>query len=173
MKIELRALLLVSFVTLMAPIASGRSQTQKPSGKDETKALMDALHPPPKPARAPRGIVLLPGYRNLSSVDFEGNKTGEIVSETGLTVHYEGGFSQGFAADPTKRSSYRWFRNHVVQGNRVYVAMTKDGELRITFPWTDDLDQPLAMNFYAEVRSDAELADVLLMVMGCEVCHEP
>jgi hypothetical protein len=143
------------------------------SDQDARHELLEALHPEPKKAPSPRGITLLPGYQHVSSTDFEGNKTGAIFNDAGVKLWYEGGFSQGYGADPKEQRKYRWFRSQTVNGHKVYVALDRSNTLWITFPWGTEPDDWQAMNFTAKIRKQEDIVDILLMVLGCEECHGP
>ena len=128
-----------------------------------------------------------PPYGNLRLLDgykYQRSKTvdtinGRIYNADGFSIEFESGISEGYAADPTKRREYIWFREQTINGNKVYLAFTKPGVgtqwepvnrrksntgriVLVTFPGNFGLMD--AANFFAEVTNDEELADMLLMV---------
>lgn len=123
------------------------------------------------------GVKLLEGYRYKRSGTVD-TINGRIYKEGGLSIEFESGVSEGFAADPKKREKYLSYREHVVNGHRVMVALTRSGAgtvwepehprgprprkiLMVTFPGSFGPDD--AANFYAEVLDEQEIIDTLLM----------
>jgi len=125
------------------------------------------------------GVRLLDGYRfkRSSSVD---TINGLIYKDGGLSIEFESGVSEGYAVDPKNKGTYIWYREQVVNGHRVMLALTKPGVgtvwkpekargskpgniLMVTFPGR--FGPHNAANFHAEVLSEEEVADMLLMVL--------
>jgi hypothetical protein len=125
-------------------------------------------------------IRLLEGYKysHGSGVDA---LDGTIEKDSGLTIHFESGPSQGYWADPKDKRKYIWYREQVVNGQRVMLGLAEAGVLNpwkpdkprsrrkirvlmITFP-EPGLNSWAATNFWAEVISDEEIADMILMVL--------
>jgi hypothetical protein len=149
----------------------------------EKLALLISLHPPyifdEKPGN---GIRLLAGYQFRAGSNFEGSG-GEIYQQGDLRITYEFGLSQGFAADPKEKEKYAWYREQVINGRKVMLALVKPGLktqfepenprtpepgniLLITFALgASPKDDWTATNFQAEVLSAEEIADVILMVL--------
>lgn len=115
-------------------------------------SLVYAQQPAP-----PGGIKLLPGYQHkkLQGID---TRVGRIWKEGGLAIDYDIGRLAGNAAKSQDQASLRWSKEQVVDGRAVQFAFTKDRKLFVTFP------QSFA-NFSASVRSEEDLADMLLMVL--------
>ena len=122
-------------------------------------------------------VKLLEGYkyRRTQTTDAIG---GMIYKEGGLTIEFESGISQGYAADPRQRDRYTWFRVQEVNGHKVFVALGEIGKttkwkpqrprqsggvLMVTFPGKFGPND--AANFYAEVLDEKDVADTLLMVL--------
>lgn len=126
-------------------------------------------------------LKLLEGY------EYQRNKTIDTINGviyradgSGLVIEFESGISEGYAVNPKKKDHYVWFREQVVNGNKVYLALTIFGPdvswqpkkrrgspggkvLMVTFPGPfSDMD---AANFYAEVLNEKEIGDMLLMVL--------
>lgn len=125
------------------------------------------------------GLRLLDGYQYKRSNTVD-TINGVIYREGGLSIEFESGISEGYAADPKERAKYIWYREQVVGGHKVMLALTRPGMgaawkpekprgsppgniLIVTFPGSfGPLD---AANFYAEVLNEQEVADTLLMVL--------
>lgn len=124
------------------------------------------------------GLRLLDGYRFERSHTFD-TINGVIFRDGGLRIEFESGPGEGYAVDPKNKSKYIWYREQVVKGNKVILALTNsEGTpwrpekernpkprqiLMVTFP--GKLGGFDAANFYAEVLDQQEVADVLLMVL--------
>jgi hypothetical protein len=108
---------------------------------------------------APGGIILLPGYQHekLQGID---TRVGKIKKNDGLTVEYDIGKLAGNYAESMKgqEKDLLWYKEQTVHGRKVQVAFGKDRTLYVTFPETH-------ANFFGKIKSDAELADMLLMVL--------
>jgi hypothetical protein len=106
--------------------------------------------------------------------------TGIISKKRGLRIEFEEGMSQGSAVSSRDQKNYAWQREQMVGGQLVKLAMIKKGLktdwepdeprnvewgsiLLVTFPLGG---QPThAINFKAEITSDDELVDALLMIL--------
>jgi hypothetical protein len=124
-------------------------------------------------------LKLLKGYKYKRSHTFD-TANGLIYKEGGLSIEFESGSSEGYAADPTLENDYLWFREQTIKGHKVYLALTEAGRgtkwepdrwrgpkpgriLMITFP--GNLGPMHASNFYAEVLDEKEIADMMLMAL--------
>ena len=108
-------------------------------------------------ARVP-DLRLLDGYQHKAEAA-EDSAAGKIWKEGGITIHYDIGRLAGQCVDPARRCDYAWFREQQVNGHTVYSARTKDGQVLVTFPGAEPA------NFYADCRSQDDVADMLLMVL--------
>jgi hypothetical protein len=125
------------------------------------------------------GVRLLDGYKFKRSRTVD-TINGIIYKDGGLTIEFESGISEGYAADPKERAKYIWYREQVVGGHKVMLALTKPGVgtawkpekprglspgniLMVTFPGRFGPND--AANFYAEVLNEQEAADMLLMAL--------
>ena len=125
------------------------------------------------------GIRLLAGYKCKS---WSGTDTsnGAIYKDGGLYIEYEYGLQEGQAARPDRRNDFIWYKEQIVNHRLVRIALAKPGVgtsweaeakrsrslsniLIITIPLGDW--EAHAINFYAEVQSQEEMADMLLMVL--------
>ena len=130
----------------------------------------------------PGGITLLPGYYcRLDRATGVATTAGVIQMPNGLKIEFEKGLSQGFAVDEKHDDQYAWFRQVKINGLGAKLALIKRGYesvwepasprnrepgniLLATFPL--GRDQYHAINFQAEITSDEELVDALLMIMS-------
>lgn len=125
------------------------------------------------------GVRLLDGYKFKRSHTVD-TINGVIYKDGGLTIEFESGISEGYAVDPKSRAKFVWYREQVIGGHKVMLALTKPGVgtvwkpetprnsppgnvLIVTFPGRFGPDD--AANFYAEVLNEQEVAEVLLMVL--------
>ena len=127
------------------------------------------------------GIQLLNGYKYRKG---EGlgvlSAVGTIYKENGLIIEIEEGLSQGYAANRTSIGKYAWFKEQVINGQSVRIALTAKGVktvwepdrprdsrtghiLLVTFPLSNQVNH--AVNFRAELLNEEELADALLMIL--------
>lgn len=125
------------------------------------------------------GLKLLEGYKYRRSRTAD-TINGLIFKDGGLSIEFESGISEGYAADPGEKSKYLWYREQVVNGHNVFLALTEIGAatkwqperprpaklgrvLMVTFP--GKLGPNDAANFYAQVLDEKEIAETLLMVL--------
>jgi hypothetical protein len=125
------------------------------------------------------GLKLLDGYRYKRGRTMD-TINGLIYKDGGLSIEFESGISEGYAADPEQKAKYLWYREQLINGHKVFLALgegdtatkwkperprsSKLGRvLIVTFPGT--FGQNDAANFYAEVLDEKEIAEALLMVL--------
>jgi hypothetical protein len=110
-----------------------------------------------EPAPIPGGIKLLPGYKHekLQGID---TRVGKIWKEGGLTIRYDIGRLAGNHVKAHSRENLLWYKEQVVDGRTVQLALTLDRILHVTFPET-------TANFFGMAKGDEEVADILLMVL--------
>jgi hypothetical protein len=118
---------------------------------------LSAVHADETASPTPGGIKLLPGYQHqkLQGID---TRVGKIWKEGGFTVEYDIGKLAGNAVKGQEKSTLLWRKDQVVDGREVEVALTKDRVLYVTFPQG-------SANFFGKVKSDEDMADMLLMVL--------
>ena len=126
-------------------------------------------------------VDLLDGYK-YQERDTLGviSATGIIYRENGLLIEFEEGMNTCCAADPANMARYAWLRRQKINGFEVYVGLIKRGLKTGREP-----DRPRSkefgnilvvsyqlggqkangINFVAEILSDEELADALLMTL--------
>ncbi len=125
------------------------------------------------------GVRLIEGYTYKRSRTFD-TINGTISKKGGVSIEFESGVSEGYAADPKDKDKYLWYREQVINGHRVMLALTTTGKGTV---WTPEKPRGIASakilmvtypggfgpmdaaNFYAEVVSEEEIAEVLLMVL--------
>lgn len=124
-------------------------------------------------------LKLLEGYKYRRSATID-TVNGFIYKEGGLNIEFESGISEGYAVNSKDKNKYIWYREQIIKGNKVMVALAKPGVgtvwkpdkprklrsrqiLMVTFPGRFGPDD--AANFYAEVQNEQEIADMLLMVL--------
>ena len=129
----------------------------------------------------PGRISLLDGYtykpyRTLGVL----SDAGAIVKNGGLLIEFEAGMSQGHAVDSAKADRYAWMKEQKINGKVVKLAMIRTGMrtgwepekprdpvfgnlLLVTYPLGNQKDH--AINFVAEILSEEELTDALLMIL--------
>jgi hypothetical protein len=119
-------------------------------------------------APPPGNVQLLAGYVHepLQGID---SIVGKISKKGGLTIQYEigrvpkpGGLALGGdfsnAAQRLPEKDRRWLKQQVVAGEPVDIAYGKNDVLIVSFPKS-------GVNFTSTVKTQEELADVLLMVL--------
>jgi hypothetical protein len=105
----------------------------------------------------PGGIKLLPGYKHqkLHGID---TRVGKVWKEGGLNIQYDIGRLAGNQVKGQAKDTLLWYKEHVVDGRAVQLALSKDRMLFVTFT-----EGPA--NFYGKTKSDEEIVDMLLMVL--------
>jgi hypothetical protein len=105
----------------------------------------------------PGDIKLLPGYKHakLQGID---TRVGKTWKDGGLTIQYDIGRLAGNHVKAQEKDKGLWYKEQVLAGHPVQLALTKDRTLYVTFP-------EATANFYGRARSDEEMADMLLMVL--------
>jgi hypothetical protein len=109
-------------------------------------------------------IQLLPGYKveGGHGTDTAGArifKDGETSIAFGLGIH------MAVQADSVDETRVAWKEDQIVNGRHLTCVYTKSGELIASFR-----DLPVA-NFSAKIRTQQELAEMLLMVLTFEPSH--
>lgn len=110
-----------------------------------------------EPATTPDGLKLLPEYKHEKE---KGKDThvGKYWKEGGVAFRYDIGRLAGNAVKAQEKDNLLWYKEQVVDGRPVQLALTKDRTLYVTFPQT-------SANFNGKVKSDEEIVDMLLMVL--------
>jgi MarR-like DNA-binding transcriptional regulator SgrR of sgrS sRNA len=107
----------------------------------------------------PGSIRLLTNYKHKFD-EFESTDTwiGKIWKEDGITITYCIGDMAGEWANPKKQSEYLWYKEQVIDKQIIRTALTRDNELRVTFP-------KRKANFYGTVKSQEDITEFLLIVL--------
>jgi hypothetical protein len=160
---------LLSIIKVMAILFlaanSSIAQDRKKEQDRPEQAVLRGLHPGLTNVAPPKGINLLAGYKHKAGTDFEGNQVGEISKNDGIKIEYEMGFSQGMAVDADKKNLYVWYREQKVNGREAKYALSIDNILIISVPLSDEPNTLHVANFYCQIRSPDDIADVLLMIL--------
>ena len=154
-------------VVAMVVILSHFSFAQDKSKNERTpeQSVVRQLHPEPVESDPPKGVGLLPGYKNKSATDFEGNQVGEISKRDGVRIKYEIGFSQGMAVDVDQKANYVWYRENKTNGRTTRYALNKTSVLIISIPLDDTAGTLHVANFYGTIKKPEDVADMLLMIL--------
>jgi hypothetical protein len=105
----------------------------------------------------PGAIKLLPSYRHKTEQGID-TAVGRIWKEGGLTITYDIGRLAGHYAGPDAHADFLWRKEQMLGEHVLWCAMTKEGQLIITFPKT-------SANFFAKVKTQEDIAKVLLMIL--------
>ena len=107
----------------------------------------------------PGAIKLLPGYHHRVTQGVD-SRTGLIWKEGGAQIRYDIGEMAGSYTECSWcgwTKDELWRKKQVLNGKEVVCVFTKKRRLIVSFP-----DE--RANFYATIRTQAELADMLLMI---------
>jgi hypothetical protein len=107
----------------------------------------------------PGGIKLLNGYVHIPLRGID-TRVGRIKKEGGLDILYDIGRLAGESVRLCLLidQSCVWYKEQQLKGGLVKIALTKDREIIATFPKT-------TANFIAEVKSQEDIADFLIMIL--------
>lgn len=163
---SLTLLCTIKVVAILLFVANSSSAQDRKKEQDRPEhMILGQLHPGVIDADPPKGIKLLAGYKHKAATDFEGNRVGEISKSDGVKIKYEMGFSQGMAVDPDQKAVYVWYREQKVNGRITRYALSKGNVLMISVPLGDEPNTLHAANFYGQIRSPDDIADMLLMIL--------
>ena len=118
-------------------------------------------------------ISLVDGYK-ITTVTTVDTDVWKIEKPGGMTIDFEAGPSAGFVVKESKIQGYFWYREQVVNGYDVLLALEepeRNGEgahkrrLLVTFLLGRSKSSGYAANFSAELSNDQELADALVMIL--------
>ena len=127
------------------------------------------------------GIQLLPSYVYTSSPSID-TRVATISKKGGMVIDIEYGLA-GAWANPKDIDTYAWYKEQMVSGHKVIIALTKPGLktiwdsdesrkkepgniLLVTIPLPNGNNDPdYVIDFKAEITSPEEMTDMLLMVL--------
>jgi hypothetical protein len=116
------------------------------------------------PAPVPGNVRLLPGYEHWEGRTID-SINGRIFKPHGLTIRYDMGMNAGhYELQPKWSEHALWRTEQIINGKKAVCIFTKSKELLVAFP--DEL-----ANFYAEIHSQQDLADMMLMVLTYRSSH--
>ena len=115
----------------------------------------------------PGGITLLPGYQHERGRGAD-SRVGRISHPRGFEIRYDiGAMAGNYATNPRDR---QWLKEQVLRPNRVHVAMSTNRVLTVSFsamtPGPRGPGNPLPANFFATIKTDEDIADMLLMTLS-------
>ena len=154
----MKTIVLMSILVLSVG-CTGRSGAQS---TDPAQVILESLHPPPKAAKAPKSLRLLPGYKHARSVDFEGNTVGKISKAGGLTFDYS--YSPFPEPDVDVQDQYRGFSEETINGHRVRRGF-RFGRYELDIDLCRVQEYSHVVSFSANVRSPSEAADMITMAL--------
>jgi hypothetical protein len=105
-------------------------------------------------------VKLLPGYKQQEGRSLD-STVGHIWKEGGLRISYDmaGVYTDCDSCDWTKGET--WRKKQLINGQETVLVFTKSRRLVVSFPESH-------ANFYATVRNESELTDMLLMLATFE-----
>lgn len=105
-------------------------------------------------------VRLLPGYKVqlTTGADAVG---GIIWKDGGMKIDFGMGLHVGVASDLVDKSDVVWREEQVVNGAQVICVYTKSHDFIVSFP-------RLTTNFQGKIRSQRDLAEMLIMVLTFE-----
>lgn len=71
-------------------------------------------------------LKLLDGYRFRRSPSTD-TINGVIYKQDGLSIEFESGISEGYAADPKQKAKYLWYREQIINGHKIFLALAESG----------------------------------------------
>jgi hypothetical protein len=109
----------------------------------------------------PGGIKLLDRYmhQKLPGTD---SFPGRIWRENGLEIKYDIGGMAGNYASQVDPSQQKWRKQQTINGREVIIVLKNDDHMIVTFAKIGDL---APANFFALIRSQDDIADMLLTVL--------
>jgi len=157
----------------LADAPASERQARYPADEDSMRRLhlltlafaMTALAAAPDSDPAPGGILLLAGYQHKHEQGID-SSPGRIWKEGGLVIRYDIGGSAGNYAEHQAKAERVWTRRQVVGDRRVDIVKSKDGNVYVSFASDkDDNRGGYPANFYAAIKKDEDLADLLLIAL--------
>ena len=107
-------------------------------------------------------IQLLPEYKFQVGSTIEGGRHGKIWRQGGPSIAFDIDMYTPSAVDSVEKSQIAWREEQSRNPGRVICIYTKSQDLLITFV------TPMPANFRSKIRSQRDLAEVLLMVLTFE-----
>lgn len=115
--------------------------------------------------KIPGNIKLIKGYKH-QSIPADDAVSGEIYKEHELVIRYEMGGMQGITANPRNKKKYKWYKEQIINGRQVNIALTQDDDLIVSFILGPNPETTTyAANFTARISNPEDLADALIMIL--------
>jgi hypothetical protein len=114
----------------------------------------------------PPFVTLLPGYQYHAAQGID-SRTGVIWKEGGVRLHFD--IPAGVYTDCTWCGWTKgeiWRKEQTIGGQKVIYVFTKSKRLVVSFP-------DVHANFYATIRTESDMADVLLMLSTFRLTATP
>src|SRR5688572_2398720 len=147
-------IVLLAMLALAGQISAPRKTT------DPREALINALHPPPKLKEPPSAMTLPSGYRHASSVDFEGNLSGEISKAGGLLITYSVEYFLYTTEYPVDKSQYREYIEETINERLLWRGF-RSGRHEVNAEQRRKPDFAFVVHFSAAVKQSSDAADML------------
>jgi hypothetical protein len=148
------ALLLAAFAI------AGSVQDTVPPSTDLREALINALEPPPRVKKPPDSMTIPTGYIHSSSVNFEGNLSGEIRKPGGLFIKYSDYGKLYSTESPVDRSQYREYVEETINGRLLWRGF-RSGRYEVNFEQCRTPDKTYVVHFSATIKDSADAADMI------------
>ncbi|MBA4192726.1 MAG: hypothetical protein C0467_32575 [Planctomycetaceae bacterium] len=137
-------------VGLLCVNAARAVEAKKGDAKSEPAATVVALTPT-------MSIQLLPGYTHEKKKGTD-SVVGEIVKKDGPTISYDIGFY-----GPKTLEDELWHKEQTLLGKKVKIVFSKQKELLVVV----GVGEKVYASFYTKVKSEEDVAEVLLSVLSC------
>jgi hypothetical protein len=115
----------------------------------------------PVPVESPFHVRLLPGYQEVTGRSLD-SVTGRIWKQGGLSILFDiaGVYTDCKSCGWTEGEL--WRKKQIVNGQEAVFVFTKARRLVVSFPESHT-------NFYATIRDQSDMADMLLMLSTLEI----
>ncbi len=135
--------------SLMSVNAASAEEAKKGEAKGEPAATVVALTPT-------MSIQLLPGYTHEKKKGTD-SVVGELVKKDGPTISYD----IGFFGQKTLENEL-WNKEQTLLGKKVKIVFSKQNELLVVV----GVGEKVYASFYTKVKSEEDVAEVLLIVLS-------
>jgi hypothetical protein len=151
------------YVTFLETSANFYGKVKSDDAMVDMLLMVLTYAPPGKRPQAPvgahpRDVTLLPNYKHEKQKGIDSSVG--VISKEGFGFSYDiGGRGTGSAAKSlAKEDTTKWYKEQVVDGRPVHLALTKERLLYISLPES-------RANFSGKVKADEDLLDMLLITL--------